>query len=65
VIERARCRFCLDNLVLNPFVGEWQSVQQTICAVSENDWKTHEPLTLHGPDEVIRVVGELMDVVNE
>lgn len=63
-IEWQRCRWCLAPIVLSPFVNQWMTIPDSACPLGPSDWRLHELLLSYGPDRVMAVMNDLLDVVS-
>lgn len=63
VIDFFRCRYCLASIVFNPFVGQWQTIPETVCSVSPEVWKTHQVLIAYSPARIREVIGDLVAAI--
>jgi len=61
----ARCRHCLALLYFSPFVGQWETIPDTICTKSPEGWKTHTPLQEYSLGRVAQVIGDLVRIVSQ
>lgn len=63
LIDTARCRWCLAEIVLNPFVAQWQTIPSSVCPDGPDTWKLHQPLVAYTSERIMGAMSDLLDVV--